>query len=67
MNEKECGEILRNVRKFMGMTIEEMAERLDVSANTVGSWERGKVYPDEKHRGIIRSVLGVDIPERSAT
>ena len=49
----------------MGLTIEEMAELLDVSVTTLGMWERGKSYPDSSHRRVIGAVLGLTIPERS--
>lgn len=66
MNENECGSLLREKRKSMGLTIEEMAERLDISVNTLGNWERGKTYPDSVYRALIFSVIGLKLPERSA-
>jgi len=57
--------ILRAKRKSMGLTIEKMAEKLDVSVNSLAMWELGKIYPDAKRRRIIRDVLGINIPERS--
>ena len=66
MNEDECGSLLRVKRKSMGLTIEEMAERLDISVNTLGNWERGKTCPDSAYRALIFSVIGLKLPERSA-
>ena len=67
MTETECGNLLRKTRKSMGLTIEEMAEHLDVSPTTLSLWERGKSYPDANHRATINSIIGISIPERSAT
>ena len=50
----------------MGLTIEEMAEVLDVSVTSVSCWERGKASPDNERRAIIRDKLGIEFPERSA-
>lgn len=65
MNEAGYGNLLRQTRKSMGLTIEEMSERLDVSVNSLSLWEREKAYPDAIHRMVIKSVLGIDIPERN--
>ena len=58
--------LLRDARKSMGLTVEKMAEFLDVSYTSVIQWENGKVYPDAARRVLIKKKLGIDIPERSA-
>ncbi|MBR3688919.1 MAG: helix-turn-helix transcriptional regulator [Lentisphaeria bacterium] len=58
--------MIRKARKDMGITVEKMAEFLDVSYTSVIQWENGKVYPDAVRRAMIKDKLGIDLPERSA-
>jgi transcriptional regulator with XRE-family HTH domain len=37
------GNELRSKRESLGMTQEELAKELDVTANTIARWERGEV------------------------
>lgn len=39
------GERIRQIRKMSGMTQEELAEKLNVSRQTVSKWESGTSYP----------------------
>ena len=39
-------EIIRSRRRELGMTQEQVAQRLGVSAPAVNKWERGICYPD---------------------
>lgn len=58
------GTILRQERKKRGYTLEQMAEMLGVSPISVGTWERGKVYPNEYMRWNIEDKLGIVLPEK---
>lgn len=46
MNQKKIGSFLKELRKEMGITQEEFAEKLDVSSRTISRWETGKCMPD---------------------
>ena len=42
---KTFGEILKEKRKAIGMTIAELAGTIGVDKNTLYYWEKGKTYP----------------------
>jgi len=46
LDQKSFGEKLRNHRKNLGMTQEEVAEKIGVSAQAVSKWEAGDCLPD---------------------
>ncbi len=46
LNQHEFGEKLRRHRKSVGMTQEEAAEKIGVSAQAVSKWEAGECLPD---------------------
>ncbi|MBQ9746065.1 MAG: helix-turn-helix transcriptional regulator [Clostridia bacterium] len=46
LDQKIFGEKLRNHRKTLGMTQEEVAEKIGVSAQAVSKWEAGDCLPD---------------------
>jgi transcriptional regulator with XRE-family HTH domain len=47
-NNTALGERIRQVRKTMGLTQQEFAQRLDVTQPTVHRWEKGSYDPDEQ-------------------
>ena len=55
------GEVIRNHRKKMHMTQEEMAGRLGVSAPAVNKWENGVSYPDIMLLAPIARLLGITV------
>ena len=42
----EIGNRLKNARKNIGMTQEQVAEKIGVSRQTISNWENNKSYPD---------------------
>ena len=46
LDQKQFGEKLRNHRKRLGMTQEEVAQKIGVSAQAVSKWEAGDCLPD---------------------
>ncbi len=46
--QKSFGETLKNFRKRRGLTQQEVAARLKIHRNTIGSWERGDFLPESK-------------------
>lgn len=56
-------EITVNIRKFRkqaGMSQNDLAEKLNVTRQTVSSWENGKTYPDLDMVVRLSQVLGTD-------
>lgn len=45
-NVMDLGEKIRKMRKEKNLSQEQLAEKLDVSRQTISNWENGKFYPD---------------------
>lgn len=54
-------EVIRRKRKELGLTQEQMAQRLGVSAPAVNKWERGSSYPDITILPALARLLNTDI------
>jgi transcriptional regulator with XRE-family HTH domain len=52
--------IIKEARLAKGLSQEELAERADVSTETVGKWERGLVAPTRNHREILIYCLDIE-------
>ena len=63
MNQKKIGRFLKELRKEMGITQEEVAEKLDVSSRTISRWETGANMPDISLLVNIAEIFNVSIPE----
>ena len=50
---------LKEAREELGLTIEEIADRMTVSANTVKNWELGRTTPRSNRLHILSGILGV--------
>ena len=51
---------IREIRKRLGMTQEELAKRLGVSTRTVQNWEQGGVIPATSKDAIARVLGGAE-------
>lgn len=58
---KSMGEIIAKLRKDAGLTQEQLANMIGVSAQTVSKWETGTTMPDILLLPIIADVFDVDI------
>lgn len=54
-------ETIRARRRALGMTQEQLAERLGVSAPAVSKWEQGASYPDVTLLPALARLLGIDL------
>ncbi|WEK56244.1 MAG: helix-turn-helix transcriptional regulator [Candidatus Cohnella colombiensis] len=54
-------EKLKEIRKKHSMTQSDLAEKLDVTQQTVSGMEKGKIEPSLKVLGAIAAILGVVI------
>ena len=50
---------LRSIRKERGLSVKELADRIDVSFQTIYRWENGERIPDDFNMGKLMNVLGV--------
>ena len=57
------GDVIKKYRKNKGMTQEEMAVRLGVTAPVVNKWERGNTLPDVALLAPIARLLGITTDE----
>lgn len=59
----EIGKVIRKYRKEQGMTQEEMAKRLGVTAPAVNKWERGSSTPDISLLAPIARMFHISVDE----
>ncbi len=68
----KSAEAIRGSRKIIGLTQEEVAFQLRVSAKTVARWEAGECLPSNKHwyayidlirdQELIKAIIGIREP-----
>lgn len=59
MNKKDFANFVKEKRKELNMTQEELAEMLSVSRNVVAKWESGLRYPDMETSQLLAEVFQV--------
>jgi len=57
----EIGKNIAHLRKAQNLSQEELAEKLNVTRQTVSNWERGKAYPDIEMLTMLKETLNTDI------
>ena len=57
MNKKQSAQLMRAVRKSLGLTQEKMAARLGVSFPTINRWENGRSQPSPLALQRIEQIL----------
>lgn len=70
LDQKLFGEKLRNHRKRIGMTQEEVAGKIGVSPQAISKWESGDYLPDCFNLKSISDVYGVSadiLPETQSS
>ncbi len=55
-------EIIKQAREGLGLTQEDLAERLEVSRQAVSKWELGASVPSPENLALLEEVLGVSFP-----
>lgn len=55
-------ETIKNTREALGMTQEDLAEKLEVSRQAVSKWEVGASAPSPENLAVLEEVLGVAFP-----
>lgn len=53
--------LIRYLRRQMGMTQRDLSEKIGVSVNTISAWEKGKAFPDLPNAFLLAYVLGEDV------
>lgn len=57
------GEKLLNLRKKKGLSQEELAEKLNITRQTISNWELNQTSPDAKELKLLSKEFGVSIDE----
>ena len=57
------GEQIKNYRKIVGLTQEQVANYLGVSTPAVNKWEKGNTYPDISLLPALARLLKIDMNE----
>ncbi len=63
MNNYVTGAAVRSLREAKGITQEELAESIHVSAKAVSKWETGKGFPDVSLLEPLAAALGISVIE----
>ena len=61
LNHEKLGVRLSQARQACGLSIEDVANRMSVTAKTVNSWESGKSAPRANRLHILSGILGVPL------
>ncbi len=57
MEDKDIPKIIIQLRESLGLTQEELADKLDVSFTTLNRWENGKIVPRSKAKNKILTLI----------
>ena len=57
------GETIQKYRKNLGMSQEELGQKLLVSRQTISQWEKGQTVPTSDNLMRLREILGVSVDE----
>lgn len=63
MDNEHFGAFIAQLRKELGLTQKELADRLNVTDKAVSKWETGKGFPDLKQLEPLAQALGVSLVE----
>lgn len=55
-------EIIKQAREGLGLTQEDLAEKMEVSRQAVSKWELGASVPSPENLALLEEVLGVSFP-----
>ena len=61
--EQIIGNNIRKYRKLHNLNIEELAEKIGVSRQSLSKWEKGESVPDLENAANIAQVLGASLDE----
>lgn len=60
MTDATIGSKIRKRRQVLGLTQQELADKLHVAKSTVANWESGKHFP-LRYLGAVEQALGIDL------
>ena len=63
MDAKKTGRFISQVRKELGLTQKDLAQKLNVSDKAISRWETGKGFPDTSLLKPLSDALGINVGE----
>ncbi len=63
----QMGKNIRAARSALGLTLQDVAQRLGVTRQTVGYYEAGKQWPQPVQAAALRALLGIEVPDSPDT
>lgn len=63
MNQEKVGKFIFELRKSVGLTQEQLAEKLGVTDKSISRWENGKTLPDYSLLNDLCNILNISINE----
>lgn len=63
----KISEIIKTAREGLGLTQEDLAEKLEVSRQAVSKWELGAAVPSPENLHLLEKVLGVSFPKEPSS
>ena len=63
MNNEKTGKLISQIRKEIGLTQKQLAEKLGVSNATISKWETAKGFPDISFLEPLGEVLNISVSE----
>ena len=59
----KIGKFIATLRKYKGLTQEQLGEKLGVTNKTISRWENGNYMPDVEMLSLLSKEFGVSINE----
>jgi len=63
MNQQKTGDFIKKLRKEMGITQQELANKLNITDRAISKWENGRCMPDISFLIPLSNILKVEISE----
>lgn len=59
----ETKDVIRSMRLRLGLTEQQLADRIGVSRGSIQQWEKGTTAPKRANRGAVAAALGISVTE----
>lgn len=59
----ETKDVIRSIRLRLGLTEQQLADRIGVSRGSIQQWEKGKTAPKRANRDAVATALGISVAE----
>ncbi len=63
MDNIETGKLIAELRKKLGLTQQQLTDKLNLSNKTISKWEAGNGSPDISNLPVLAEALGISVDE----